>query len=253
MIVDALVVAGPNRFRPSSELRDIVAAAAAAGVEGLVVTPGRPLAYHLGPANDHLADAAGAASFPIARLGRVDPLCGADAAAEAQRCLGDLGCTGLFLHPGEEAFPIRQAAPVMEVAADRGVPVVVAAGLYALSEPLQVMELAAAYPSVPVVMTSGGQINISGLGMLDAWLALQHAPNLYVMTNGEYRQDFIERLARDLDATRVLYASFSPYFDLQYERSRVANARLDPAARSLVEGGNACRMFHLQPTSSIKH
>ena len=98
----------------------------------------------------------------------------------------------------------------MDVAADHGVPVVVAAGLYALSEPLQMMELALAYPTVPIVMTSGGQINISGLGMLDAWLALQRAPNLHVTTNGEYRQDFIERLARDLDPARVAVLLLQP-------------------------------------------
>lgn len=249
MIVDSLVIAGPNRFRPGHELDDVIAAAGAIGVEGLVAAPGRPSGYHLGPANDHLAAAARAASLPIARLGRVDPLCGPDASAEARRCLDELGCTGLFLHPGEEAYPVREATPVMEVAAERGVPVVVAAGLYALSEPLQMMDLAIAYPTVPIVMTSGGQINISGLGMVDAWLALQKAPNLHVTTNGEYRQDFIERLAGDLDPARLLYCSFSPYFDLRYERHRVANAHLDERARALVEGDNACRLFRLQPVT----
>jgi uncharacterized protein len=249
VIVDSLVIAGPNRFRPGHELADVIATAVEVGVEGLIAAPGRPPGYHLAPANDHLADAARAASMPVARLGRVDPLAGPDASAEARRCLEVLGCTGLFLHPGEEAYPIRHAAPVMDVAAEHGVPVVVAAGLYGLSEPLQMMELALAYPTVPIVMTSGGQINISGLGMLDAWLALQRAPNLHVMTNGEYRQDFIERLARDLDPARVLYCSFSPYFDLHYERRRVANARIDDAARALVEGDNACRMFRLQPAT----
>lgn len=246
MIIDALVVAGPNRFRPEqevAELRELVDTARAVGVQGLVVAPGRPLEYHLGPANERLAELAQSTSFPIARVGRVDPLCGIDAVVEARRCLGDLGCTGLFLHPGEEAYPIRRAAPVFEVAAEHGVPVIVAAGLYAYSEPLQVMEIALEFPGVPIVMTSAGQINISGLGMIDAWLALQRAPNLHVITNGEYRQDFIERLARDLDPTRVLYGSFSPYFDMRYERARAANARFDDGSRSLVEGANAYRMF----------
>ena len=76
MIVDSLVIAGPNRFRPGHELHDVIAAAVAVGVEGLVAAPGRPPGYHLGPANDDLADAARAASLPVARLGRVDPLGG---------------------------------------------------------------------------------------------------------------------------------------------------------------------------------
>jgi predicted TIM-barrel fold metal-dependent hydrolase len=245
MIIDALVVAGENRFRAGPTLAELAAAADAAGIEGLVAAPGRPLDYHLGPANEALADAAGSVDMPVARLGRVDPLDGDRAIAEAARCLDELGCAGLFLHPGEEAFPIRLASPVVTVAATRGVPVVVAAGAYALSEPLQLFEFARTHPDLTMVMTSGGQLNISGLGMADAWLALERAPNLHVMTDGVYRQDFIERLAEDLDPHRLLAGSFAPYFDLGYERRRVLSACLTPAARALVEGGNAQRLFAL--------
>ncbi len=250
MIVDAFVIAGPNRFRRGQELPETIDAAVACGIEGLVAAPGRPLDYHLEPANERLAEAARASSFPVSRLGRIDPLGGSRAVAEARRCLGDLGCAGLFLHPGEEAYPVREATAVVEVAEEAGAPVVIATGTYALSEPLQVLELAAAHPTVPIVMTSGGQINISGLGMLDAWLALQRAPNLHVLTNGEYRQDFIERLARDLDPRRLMFASFSPYFDVRYERRRVTSARLDHDTRRLVEGENARQMFRLVPATS---
>ena len=142
MIVDALVVAGENRFRAGGlTLPALAAAAAAAGIDGLVAAPGRPFDYHLGPANDALADAAASIDMPVARLGRVDPLDGDRAVAEATRCIDELGCAGLFLHPGEEVFPVRLASPVVSVAASRGVPVVVAAGAYSLSEPLQLFEL----------------------------------------------------------------------------------------------------------------
>ncbi len=149
MIVDALVVAGENRFRAGGlTLAELAAAAAAVGIDGLVAAPGRPLDYHVGPANDALADAARSVDMPVARLGRVDPLDGDRAIAEAARCLDELGCAGLFLHPGEEVFPVRVASPVVSVAASRGVPVVVAAGAYALSEPLQLFEFARAHPDV---------------------------------------------------------------------------------------------------------
>jgi predicted TIM-barrel fold metal-dependent hydrolase len=246
MIVDALVVAGENRFRAGGlPLAELAVAAAAVGIEGLVAAPGRPHDYHVGPANDALADAARSVEMPVARLGRVDPLDGDRSIGEAARCLDELGCVGLFLHPGEEVFPVRVAAPVVSVAASRGVPVVVAAGAYALSEPLQLFEFARAHPEVDLVMTSGGQLNISGLGMIDAWFALQRAPNLHVMTDGVYRQDFIERIAGELDPRRLLAGSFAPYFDLGYERRRVVSARLPPATRALVEGGNAQRLFAL--------
>ena len=249
MIVDALVIAGENRFRPSVGLSDHVEVARRVGIGALVAAPGRPIDYHLGPANDALAAAAASADIPVARLGRVDPLDGDRCLDEAARCLDDLGCAGLFLQPGEEAFAVRVTGQLLALAADRHAPVVIAAGVYALSEPLQLLDIAKAHPHATIVMTSGGQINISGLGMIDAVFALQQAPNLSVMTNGEYRQDFIEQLAADLDPARVLAASFAPYFDMDYERRRVASARIEPHARELIEGANATRLFGLKAST----
>lgn len=245
MIVDALQLLGENRFGPPLQPADAFAAAQRSGVNTIVAAPARPLGYHLEPANEWLAEQAGNSGGRLAALGRVDPLNGDGAVAEAHRCLTELGCVGLFVHPGEEVFSVTAAAPVAEVAAQRDVPLVVATGYPSLSEPLQVGDLAEQFPNLPIIMTSGGQINISGLSMVDAWLALRRYPNLHVLTNGEYRQDFIENLAVDLDSARVLFGSFAPLFDATFERKRVASARLAPDARRAVEGDNAIRLFGL--------
>jgi predicted TIM-barrel fold metal-dependent hydrolase len=245
MIVDALVVLGENRFGPSLAVEDALRLCDELGVDRMIAAAARPLDYHLGPANDRLAAAVAASDSRIAGLGRVDPTDGARAVTEARRCLVDLGLTGLFLHPLEEACPVARAAPCVEVAREHAAPVVVATGFFAQSEPLQIADLAAEFPDVPIVMTTGGQINISGLAMADAWLALTSHPNLHVTTNGEYRQDFIERLVADLDPARVLYASFAPYFDARFEIRRIRSARMSASARSAVEGDNAGRVFAL--------
>lgn len=245
MLVDALMLLGENRFGPTLEPPDALALCERLGIDKLVAAPARPLDYHLEPANERLATAARSSGGRLAALGRVDPLNGRAAVAEARRCLDGLGCVGLFLHPGEESFPVTAAGHVLEVAAERRKPVVVAAGWFALSEPLQVAQAAADFPDLPVVLTHGGQINISGLSMADAWLALTAHDNLLVLTNGEYRQDFIERLAIELSPERVLYASGAPGFDPVFERKRIRSARMTEEARSAVEGGNAARLFHL--------
>jgi predicted TIM-barrel fold metal-dependent hydrolase len=244
MTVDALVVAAPNLFRSSAPLHAIVTQAATHGIRAVVAAPGRPPAYALPPANDALAEAA-RGLLGVARLGRVDPLQGAAAVREVRRCLTELRCNGIFLHPGEEAFPLRAAVAVVAEAASHGATTVIATGHYGLSEPLQVLQLADAVPGANIVMTSGGQINISGLGMIDAWAALQRNDRLHVMVNGEYRQDYIERLVSDLDPRRVLFGSFSPYYDQGFELERVRSARMSDASRSLLEGGNAARLFVL--------
>ncbi|MGQ0669121.1 MAG: amidohydrolase family protein [Actinomycetota bacterium] len=245
MIVDALMLLGENRFGPSLSPDEALSAAERLGLDRVIAAPARPLDYRLEPANEQLAKAAAASGGRIATLGRVDPTDGDRAVAEAKRCLNDLGCVGLFLHPGEEAFPITTARNVLDVARAGRAPVVVATGLFSVSEPLQVAQVASDFPEVQVVMTNGANINISGLSLADAWLALRSAPNLLVMTNGEYRQDFIERLARDLEPGRALYASMAPIFDPGFELKRVRSARMSDEVRRGIEGENAAQLFCL--------
>lgn len=242
MRIDALTIVGPDLFRPTPDLPETMNEALACGIDGIVAAPGRPTDYHLPPANDALA-AVAEGRTDIVRLARVDPNQGRQAVAELRRCIDQLDCRGVFLHPAEEFFAARSATEVVTAAADLGVPVVIASGLYAMSEPLQVLQLAEQVPDATIVMTTGGQINISGLSMIDAWIALNRHTNLCVMTNGEYRQDFIERLANELDASRVLFATFAPTFDRGYETKRIASARLSPGVRHQVEAANAQRLF----------
>lgn len=245
MIVDALVLLGENRFGPTLTRDELLASNDRLGVDKVVAAPARPLDYHLGPANDAVASAARDSDGRIVPLGRVDPTDGERGVEEARRCLRDLGCIGLFLHPFEEAVPITSARPIFEVALEHRAPIVVATGYPMVAEPLQVAQIATDLPDVPVVMTNGGNINISGLSLSDAWLALSQATNLHVMTNGEYRQDFIERLASDLDPGRVMFASMAPVFDRDFELKRVRSARMPADARRAVEGGAATRLFGL--------
>lgn len=245
MKVDALTVVGPDLFRPTPDLNTTMEESLLLGIDRVVSAPGRPAGYHLPPANDSLAAAAGDRT-DVVRLARVDPNQGSQAVAELRRCVEQLDCRGVFLHPGEECFAVRNATDIVAAAAELGVPVVIASGLYALSEPLQVLQLAQQVPSATIVMTTGGQINISGLAMIDAWIALSRHSNLCVMTNGEYRQDFIERLANELDASRVLFATFAPTFDRSYETKRIESARLHPDIRHQVEAGNAESLFQFR-------
>jgi uncharacterized protein len=247
VIVDTLMVVGDNRFGPTLAFEEVLTIGDQLGIDQVIAAPARPMDYHLQPANEQLARIAQQTQGRLVALGRVDPLDGERAVAEATRCLEQLGCVGLFLHPGEEAFPVTVAGPVVEVARRHTVPVVIATGFYALSEPLQVAQLAGEFPDVPMVMTTGGQINISGLSMVDALLALRSRPNLHVMSNGEYRQDFIERVVNELDPTKLLYASFAPWFDPVYELKRIRSARMPAEARRAVEGSNAALLFRLTP------
>jgi predicted TIM-barrel fold metal-dependent hydrolase len=246
--IDGLVMVGENLFGSAISMQHAAASATSLAIEGMIVAPGRPRAYALPPANDQLAaDQDPRHDVMVWRLGRVDPRQGMDAVAEARRCLTELACVGLFLHPGEEQFALSDCQGVVGVAAAIGRPVVIAAGVPALSEPLQFLELSRAVPDASIVMTNGGHINISGLGMTDAWAAIERSPNLYLLSNGTYRQDFLQRVVRELGAHRLLFGSFAPNYVQSFELARVRNLSIDAGARARVEGDNARHLFDPAP------
>ena len=236
---------GTSIFGHSATGVEVLAALDAAGADRAVACPVKPPSYDLRQANDIVAEAVALAGGRLIGVARVDPLRGDDACLELERALGELGLHGLFLHPWEETFRIsdRRVDAVVEVARERKVPVIVAAGYPWLSEALQVGALARRFPDVTFVATNGLQLNISGLGQVDAELALTEAPNVHVQTAGVYREDFLEGVVRRFGAGRVLYAIAYPLLDPRLEIRRVQWASFSDEAAAALLGGNAEAIF----------
>lgn len=244
-IIDALAYLGPNLFGPEQTTTQLLDRMDRAGIHTAAVAPARPHDYHLRPATDAVLAASQSHRDRLLALARVDPN-RADAAKDASDAVSN-GTRGVFLHPREEVFAINdpRVDAVATVCADHNVPLLVAAGFPWVSEPLQIAELAARHPAVPIVMTNGGQLNISGLGQHDARLALENHANLHIATNGVYRQDFIEAIASQLGASRVLFASCSPQFNPSYEVLRGWLSDLDTSERQKILRETAVRLFGL--------
>lgn len=246
-VIDALSFVGPSLFGPDQSPDAVVARMDEVGIDVTVVAPHRPPDYHLGPANAWLAEAVAESGGRLFGLARVDPN-QSDAPEQTEHALGELGLRGVLLHPREEVFPVdgSRTDAVAEVAAAHRVPVVISAGWPWVAEALQIAELAERHPGVAFAMTNGGQFNISGLGQLDAELALRRCPNLAFFTNGVYRQDFIERAVGEFGSGRVLFAAASPYFDPAYELLRVRSADVATELdRDRVLGSNASELYGL--------
>jgi predicted TIM-barrel fold metal-dependent hydrolase len=252
VIVDSLTFLGESLFGATATAADLLARMDELGIDRAIVCPFKPRGYHLGPANDAVAEATAAHPDRLTGFARVDPNVGEDACAELEHALDELGLAGVFLNPWEETFRVSAPLvdPVLETARRRRVPVIVAAGYPWLSEGLQVGELARRFPDVTIVATNGAQINISGLGQDDAELALAANANLSIQTAGVYREDFIEGVAARIGADRVLYASAFPLLDPRLEILRVRWApNLGEPQRALVLGGNAARLL-LPPSAA---
>jgi predicted TIM-barrel fold metal-dependent hydrolase len=224
VIVDSLTFAGDG----------LIAVLDEAGIERAIVCPPRARGHGYDVENARVAAIAAERPDRLVAFARVDPLApGAASHVEQAR--------GIFLHPWEDAFRITD--PAVDAIVD-GLPVIVATGYPFVSEALQVAELARRHPETTFVAPNRGQINISGLGQEDAFLALEACPNLFVQTSGVYREDFLEGVVERFGAERVLYASAFPQFDPRLELLRVRWApKLGDEAQEAILGGNATRLL----------
>jgi predicted TIM-barrel fold metal-dependent hydrolase len=225
VIVDSLTFAGDGLLGALDE----------AGIDRAIVCAPRARGHGYDIANERAAALARAHPERLVAFARVDPLA-PGAASHVE------GARGLFLHPWEDAFRITD--PAVDALVDGHGSVIVATGYPFVAEALQVAELARRHPETTFVATNGGQINISGLGQEDAFLALEACSNLLVQTSGVYREDFLEGVVERFGAGRLLYASAFPQFDPRLELLRVRWApKFDERARTAILAGNATRLL----------
>jgi uncharacterized protein len=245
VIVDALVYAGECLFGGGRGLSELLAAGVDAGIDSVVAAPAKPRDYDLAAASLLLADECQASAGRAVCLARLDPWQD-DAAERLAVLLEHPAVRGLLLHPWEETFPAngeRAVALAVQTGA-LGYPVVVEAGHPLVAEALALADLARRVDGT-IVMTRGGQVNMSGLAQQSADLALAAAPNLCALSAGMYRQDWLEGCVRQFGAARLLHGSCAPVFDLGYELERLRHAQMDDAERAAVLGGNAAALFGL--------
>ncbi|GAB3922206.1 hypothetical protein GCM10011575_14340 [Microlunatus endophyticus] len=243
-IIDGLVYLGRSHYGWSHTADELIAGLNRVHIGSAIAVAAHPTGADFQAANDQLLAAAGGHRqlIPVARI---DPW--AERPGELSRVVR-AGAKGVFLHPAEEHFRINdqvRVRPIMEAAAEHDVPVMIAAGFHLMAEPLQLGEAAGWVPELPVVLTNGGQFNISGGSQFDVELIMEQNPNLHVHTTAMYRQDFLERVVTRRGPDRLLFASAAPLFTMEFERARADLMHVDATQRALIMGGNAARIFRL--------
>ncbi len=146
----------------------------------------------------------------------------------------------IYIQPQRDRVAVsdRRWRDLWQWASTQGVPVIVATGYPWYSEPSQLVSVADKYPNLRVVMTNGGQFNISGLGQFNAYAALTR-PNVFALTTGVYRQDFLEEVATNIGPHKLLFGSGSPDFHFPLEIRRVLWANLGDGDKARIVGSNA--------------
>jgi uncharacterized protein len=250
MTIDALCFLGVSRFGYELGAEDAIRALDAEGISTAVVAPMHTRDGDMAKANAELARVVTDSGGRFIGTARVDPWDGESAVEQLTYAVTEGGARAVVLHPDEEHFQINdiRLRPIAERVNELGVPIIVATGFHCVSEAVQVGRFALWCPGVPVIMTNGGQLNISGLGQFDAELALR-LPNVHILTSGVYRDDFLERTVKTFGAERVLFASAAPQFDFAYELRRVRQVHLTGDERQLLLSGNAKRIFGTEGTA----
>jgi predicted TIM-barrel fold metal-dependent hydrolase len=252
MIIDAHVHLGKSIFGYELDAETLLASMDLYEIDFSIVCPVQPFTYHLETENEYISNISD--QYPKRLIGfcRIDPRQRDKSVLELQRSVSQLGLKGLFLHPWEEGYKINAdfVVPVVQEAANLNIPVIVASGYPWLSHALQVADLAEQVPEAKIIMTNGGQINISGLAQSDAYLALRKHSNLYIETSGVYRQDFIENSIEQFGSDRVLFGSNAPRMNQGFELERAKSAtKKYPEFQQDVLGSSTARLLNLQNIS----
>jgi uncharacterized protein len=188
------------------------------------------------------AIAQGMKDYPkrIIGLARVNPKFGSRAVAELRKCITEYKFRGLYLNNESEGFVYgdqKLVGPLLEACASAGVPVF-AYTWVTPSQPIQLLQLARAFPAVKIVMLhSGWRLNA------DASIAAQEAPNLYFDTS--LAGPTIARgVTRRFGVERVVFGSFMPWAMPDVELDRVRKwGGLNSTQLDAVLGGNAARLI----------
>jgi uncharacterized protein len=260
VIIDANVQFGPGLVNdapfqpavPATTANDIVALLDRTGIDHALVSAPRWVGgtaqqdfidpnYELA----NVAIAAGVKQHPTRFTGiaRVNPRFGSAAVAELRRCLVDHGFRGLHLNNESESFAYQDLAllgPLIELCAAHKVPVFTYTWVTP-SQPVQLVLLARAFPSVPFVMLhSGWRLTV------DTMIAAKHADNLIFETS-HAGSAIARNVMRTFGPDRVVFGSAAPFAmpDVELERVRRWGG-LDEKQLELVLGGNIARLTGLE-------
>jgi len=166
-----------------------------------------PEGYHA--ANDAVLAAGEASDGLLVPFCRVDPH--NDALGEATRCL-EAGARGIKLHPRAEQFTLDHPGvrPVVALAAERHLPVLIHAGRGIPALGLHAVELAGEFPDARLILAHAGICDLSWI-----WRAAPEHPNLLFDTAWWLPSDLLTLFSL-VPPGQILFASDAPYGNTAY-------------------------------------
>lgn len=175
---------------------------AAGGARAAVFTMHEPAGY--ARANDRVIAEAQASDGRLVPFCRLDPR--DSPAREAERCLG-AGARGIKLHPRAEGFLLGdpEVRPVLALADERRVPVLVHAGRGIPALGRHALELCEEHPGAHVILAHAGISDLSWI-----WRHAPDHPNLFFDTSWWAPDDLLALFAL-VPPGQIVFGSDTPY------------------------------------------
>lgn len=189
--------------------------------------------------NDYILGAAHRHPDRLYAFATANPWYGARAVTEIRRAL-DKGARGIKLHPALQGFLLcdELVYPILDLAAERAVPVFFHTGTPAFAQPMQLGELAIRFPSVNLIMGHMGSTDFK----MEAIAAGSVSPNVYLETSW-ILPELVMRAVAVIGPGRVLFGSDSPLSSLHLEIAIRQATPLEPEAQEQVMGGTMLRLL----------
>jgi predicted TIM-barrel fold metal-dependent hydrolase len=249
LFLEPSVLSGRTVHFPADRL---IAAMDAYGIDfSLVVArPTRQLSIgELRQYHDDLAQAVAAYPDRLRAFCWATPRLGAEGVDEVARCVDELGYLGIKLHPPHEQFLLDDpgAARLIQVAADRGLPVMVHTQItFVGAEPWRLVFVASDFPETPFLMAHvGGDGSL--LQNLSGARLVADSPNILLemsTTVTDPRATYPEP-AKVVGVERVLFGSNAPMHPPAPNLLKMDVIEVDDESRALMLGGNLRRLLRL--------
>jgi predicted TIM-barrel fold metal-dependent hydrolase len=210
----------------------------AAVVAPLLDVPGPDLEAH-----DRLLEAASSYPGRLIPFARLDPRYGELAFRELETRLDDDGFKGLLFNPVTTCSLCyhRGVLPLMKVAAEAEVPVLIITGNHYMGLPEQVGFLASALPDLEIVI---GHMGTAAHAVRAVAVAERHE-HVYLESSLQQSPYRLPLAISRAGVERVLFGSAAPYSHPRSERTKVEIADLTSEQKSSLLGRNAVRLLEL--------
>ncbi|TDC83699.1 amidohydrolase family protein [Actinomadura sp. 7K507] len=214
---------------------------------------------HPALSNEEIADAAAEHPDVLVPFASIDPAKGRAGARAFRRLVEERGVRGIKFHPSLQGFAPddRSAYPLLEVAAEHGVPALfhtgqtgIGAGMpggggirLGLSNPMLLDDVAVDIPELTIILA-----HPSFPWQDEALAVATHKPNVYIDLSGwspKYFPPQLVRYANSLLQDKVLFGSDYPVITPDRWRADFAKLEIKPHVRPKILKDNAVRALRL--------